>query len=104
MERIGLGALLREQNDLDAAAGLIDSGLQLAEAGGDFTFLREGYLARARLEQARADWDAALLYTDKAEQVARRSSRNRDLDVIRAFRARLWLAQDMLILTAISGR
>ena len=47
IERIGLGTILREQNDLAQAASLIEAGLPLAERGGDFTFIRDAYLARA---------------------------------------------------------
>lgn len=93
VERIGLGTLLREQNDLTAAAELIDAGLQRAEAGGDFTFMRDGYVARARLDQARGAWDSALAYMAKAEQVARRSTRNNDGLLLAAWRARICLAQ-----------
>ncbi len=93
VERIGLGTLLREQNDLTAAAELIDSGLLLAETGGDFTFMRDGYVARARLDQARGAWDSALAYMAKAEQVARRSTTNKDLLLLAAWRARICLAQ-----------
>jgi LuxR family maltose regulon positive regulatory protein len=91
--RIGLGAVRREQNDLAAAAELIEAGLQRAEAGGDFTFVRDGYVARARLEQARGDWDAALAAMARAEQIAHRSSTNRDITLLAAWRARLCLAQ-----------
>ncbi|MEP7357435.1 MAG: LuxR C-terminal-related transcriptional regulator, partial [Anaerolineales bacterium] len=89
IERIGLGTILREQNDLEQAAGLIEAGLPLAERGGDFTFMRDAYLARAGLDQARGDWDSALDYAGRAEQVARRSASNRDLSLISALRARL---------------
>ena len=65
----------------------------MAEAGGDFTFVRDGYVARARLEQARGAWDAALDSMHKAELVARRSSHNLDIRLINAWRARLCLAR-----------
>jgi LuxR family maltose regulon positive regulatory protein len=97
---IGLGAVRREQNALDEAETLIAAGLQRAEAGGDFTFVRDGYVARARLEQARGNWDAALDAMDRAEQVVRRSHTNRDIVLLAAWRARLWLAQGDLAAAA----
>jgi LuxR family maltose regulon positive regulatory protein len=100
IERIGLGTILREQNDLAAAAALIEAGLPLAERGGDFTFVRDAYLARARLDQARGDWDSALAYAGRAEQVARRSASNRDLSLVSAFRARLLVAKGQVDLAA----
>jgi LuxR family maltose regulon positive regulatory protein len=92
-ERIGLGTLLREQNELEAAEALIEAGVQRAEAGGDFTFLRDGYVARARLAQARGAWDQALASMAQAEAVARRSTTNTDGQLLAAWRARICLAQ-----------
>ena len=92
-ERLGLGTLLREQNDLDAAEALIEAGLRRAEASGDFTFLRDGYVARARLAQARGAWEPALASIAQAEAVARRSATNTDLALLAAWRARICLAQ-----------
>ncbi len=74
IECVGLGDVKREWNELDAAADLIDEGLQLAEAGGDFVFVRDAYLARARLDWARGDLDSAMCDIRRARQVARGSS------------------------------
>jgi LuxR family maltose regulon positive regulatory protein len=93
VERIGLGATLREQNQLAEAAELIAAGLDRAEAGGDFTFLRDGYVAQARLAQARGDWANARRCIARAEQVARRSLSNRDIPLMAALRARLSVAE-----------
>lgn len=90
---IGLGSILREQHDLAAAEAHIERGLRMAEAGGDFTFMRDGYVARARLEQVRGQWEAALATIHQAELLARRSQHNLDLRLISAWRARLCLAR-----------
>ena len=89
IDRIGLGDVLREWNDLEVASQLVCAGLQVAEAGGDFTFVRDGYIACARLGQARGDLDCALDFIRKAEGIARRSSSNYDMVLTAAWRARL---------------
>ncbi len=96
VERIGMGDLLREWNDLEAASREIHEGLQLAESGGDFTFVRDGYIAGARVEQARGNWDAALAVIHKAERVVGRSESNHDIALVAAWRARLCMAQGNL--------
>ena len=85
--------MLREWNDLDGAARHLREGLRLAERGGDFVFLRDGYLAHARLEWARGNLARALAFVQKAEQVVRRHQCGWELALVEAWRARLWLAQ-----------
>jgi LuxR family maltose regulon positive regulatory protein len=92
IEQIGLGDLLREWNDLDTAGMHIREGLRLAEMGGDFVFLREGYLASARLEQALGNLDRALSYVDKAERVVQPQRSPWETSLIELWRARLYLA------------
>jgi LuxR family maltose regulon positive regulatory protein len=74
IERVGLGDVKREWNELDEAADLIDEGVKLAEAGGDFVFVRDAYLARARLDWAHGDLDRAMSDIQRARQAARGSS------------------------------
>ncbi len=93
IEHVGLGDLLCEWNDLDAAAHHLQKGLGLAELGGDFVFLRDGYLARARLEQALGNLDEALAFVHKAEQVVRRHQSSWEMLLVEAWRARLCLAR-----------
>jgi LuxR family maltose regulon positive regulatory protein len=92
IEFIGIGDVMREQNDLEQAARYIEQGLRLAERGGDFVFRRDGYVARARLEQALGNWDAAGVFIEKAMRVARRSNTAQ----VEAWQARLWLGQGNL--------
>ncbi len=96
IERIGMGNLYLEWNELDTASSYIERGMTLAELGGDIHFLREGYIAQARLAQAQGDWNKSLAIIQKAEQVARRSPSSIDIAYMQAWRARLHLAQGNL--------
>jgi len=93
IEQIGLGDLLREWNDLEAATQHIHQGLRLAEMGGDFVFLRDGYLARARLELALGNHDQALAFVHRAEQVIQHHRSSWETTVVGLWKARLYLAQ-----------
>jgi LuxR family maltose regulon positive regulatory protein len=100
IEHVGLADLLREWNDLDAAAHHLQEGLRLAGMGGDLMFLRDGYLAEARLAQARGDFDEALNAAHKALEVIRHHRSAWETRWVEAWRARLWLAQGNLAAAA----
>ncbi len=93
IEKIGMGALYHEWNELGIASSYIEAGMTLAELGGDIHFLREGYIAQARLAQALGEWNKSLAVVQKAEQVARRSPTSIDIAYMQAWSARLNLAQ-----------
>jgi LuxR family maltose regulon positive regulatory protein len=93
IEQIGLGDLLREWDDLEAAKQHIHQGLDLAEMGGDFVFLRDGYLACARLGQALGNLHEALAFVHKAEQVVRHHCCPWETALVELWEARLYLAQ-----------
>jgi LuxR family maltose regulon positive regulatory protein len=93
IEQVGLGDLLREWNDLEAAAERIDQGLELAQIGGDFVFLRDAYLARARLELALGDLEEALTFAHRAEQLIRHHRCPWETALVELWKARLYLAQ-----------
>jgi LuxR family maltose regulon positive regulatory protein len=93
IEQIGLGDLLCEWNDLEGAASHINKGLGLAEMGGDFVFVRDGYLARARLELALGNLDAALAFVHKAEKVVQHHRCAWETAMVGLWRAWLCLAQ-----------
>jgi len=93
IEQIGLGDLLREWNDLEAATQHIHEGLKLAEMGGDFVFLRDGYLARARLEQALGNPDEAVTFVHKAKQVVQHHRCPWETALVGLWKARLCLAR-----------
>jgi LuxR family maltose regulon positive regulatory protein len=97
IEHVGMGDLLREWNDLESASNYIGEGLRLIETSGDFEFLRDGYLARARLDQARGSLDSALAFAQRAAQTVRRSQPAWDTALVEAWRARFWLAQGNLL-------
>jgi LuxR family transcriptional regulator, maltose regulon positive regulatory protein len=69
-----MGDLLREWNDLDAADGYLARGMELVAGGmgGDADVIMRGYLALARLEQARGKHEAALATLDAFVQLARK--------------------------------
>ena len=70
---VGLGDLLREQNDLDAAEEYLRRGMDRV-AGVlvvDADVVALGYLARARLQQARGDGAGALATLEAFAQLAR---------------------------------
>ena len=93
IEQTGLGDLLCEWNDLEAATQHIHEGLRLAEMGGDFVFLRDGYLARARLEQALGNLDEALAFVHKAERVVEHHRSPWEKALVGLWKARLCLAR-----------
>jgi LuxR family maltose regulon positive regulatory protein len=96
IDKIGIGDLYLEWNEIETASSYIKEGMVLAELGGDIHFLRDGYITHARLAQAQGDWNSALAIIQKAEQVARRSPTSTDIAYMQAWRARLQLAQGNL--------
>jgi LuxR family maltose regulon positive regulatory protein len=69
----GMGDLLCEWNDLDTAAGYLARGMELVQATltDDADGILRGYLALARLQQARGNGAAALTALDAFLQLAR---------------------------------
>ncbi|MBI5035176.1 MAG: helix-turn-helix transcriptional regulator [Chloroflexi bacterium] len=93
VERSGMGQLYCEWNDLATAIGYVQDGLQLAETGGDIFFLRDAYIARARLAQAQGNLDEALAFAQKGEQIARTCPGSTDIAYLQAWQARLQVAK-----------
>jgi len=93
IERVGMGDLLREWNDLEAASQNIHEGLHLTDQSGDFEFLRDSYIARARLCQAMGDLDGALDFIRRSAKTVRRSQPAWDAALIEAWKARFHLAK-----------
>lgn len=92
----GLGEVLREWNDLDAALRHVTQAIQLAEPGGDLRAMTGGYFTLARVYQAQGDMDNALSAIEQATQLAERSNITWLISQAAAYRARLWLAQGNL--------
>jgi LuxR family maltose regulon positive regulatory protein len=72
--RIGMGELLYEWNDLEAAARHLTEGVELAARTGDVEILMWGYVALSAVRQAWGDAGGALEQAREAERVARGSS------------------------------
>jgi LuxR family transcriptional regulator, maltose regulon positive regulatory protein len=66
---VGVGLLLREWNDLEAAAHHLRVGIELCTEWAEFWAL-DGYLALARVCAAQGDQDAALGAIQQAERIA----------------------------------
>lgn len=96
VEYVGRGDLKREWNQLEAAALEIQKGLELAEAGDFILTLTEVYRVSVRLALSQKDWEAAWMYIQKAEQLARRSPSSVEIDHLQAWQARLQLTQGNL--------
>jgi LuxR family maltose regulon positive regulatory protein len=88
---IGLGDVLREQNDLKAAEDHLQAGLELSELGLK-TISGQGYLTLARLKQARGDIDGNHDAFRKAEQAMRGWETPQMMANLAAHQVRLWLA------------
>ena len=94
---LDLGDLLREWDDLDAAARHLREGIERIERAGSPTILLDGYIAAARLKQARGDEEGALRTIQEAERlVSRHNLPSGFVARLAAHRARLWLAQGNL--------
>jgi LuxR family maltose regulon positive regulatory protein len=95
----GMGDLLREWNDLDAAEGYLARGMELVQAtlADDADGILHGHLAFARLCQARENSVAALAALDAFMQMARdRQLFDLLIERVMAMRARLHLLQGQL--------
>ena len=91
IELIRMGDVQREWNELDKASQNIQEGLHLAESIGDFVFLREGYVAKSKLEQSLGNLENAVSYLQKAEQIARNTETTRGITPIKPLQVRLWI-------------
>ena len=91
IELIRMGDIQREWNELDKASQNIQEGLHLAESIGDFVFIRDGYIAKSKLEQGLGNLESAVYHLKKAELIARNTETERGITPIRALQVRLWI-------------
>jgi LuxR family maltose regulon positive regulatory protein len=92
MAQIGLGELLRERGDLEAAACRLEEGIELTQQWGVIGTL-DGYIALARVRQAQGDPEGAYEAIRAAEQVALRfDATELDDRFVDLHQARLWIA------------
>jgi LuxR family transcriptional regulator, maltose regulon positive regulatory protein len=92
--RIGLGELLYEKNDLDAAERELSLGVELAERAGELDVLVRGRLALSRVRRARGDAEGALGFAYEAERMARDSNSPGTISEVVAWTAWLRLMLD----------
>lgn len=90
---VGLGRVLCEWNDLDAALTYTQAGLERGEQAGMMDVSLRGYLGLARIRHAQNDTDGALAALDAADAVAERMGVPEVKDWINALRAQSWLAR-----------
>ncbi len=93
---LGLGELLRERNDLDAAARYLAEGVELGKQLGNAEIFIDGYIALAKVKQAQGDADGALAVIQETEQLVRGEPSLWTWAELEARRARLWIAQSNL--------
>ena len=96
IERIRMGDIQREWNALPHSLENVLAGLRLAESGGDFVFVRDGYIAQARVEQSQGNLDGAATLLMKALQVSPQAERSLGVMPMDALWARLCLARGNL--------
>jgi LuxR family transcriptional regulator, maltose regulon positive regulatory protein len=93
---VGMGEILVEWNDLNAARQHLTKGIALAERNGDLGTMTLGYVNQARLLCAESDFDGALEVLRKAEQAIGSTNVAWANGQIAAARAQVWLLQGNL--------
>ncbi|MCB9451591.1 MAG: tetratricopeptide repeat protein [Anaerolineaceae bacterium] len=88
---IGLGFLLYEWSDLEAAAEHLHAGIDQCQALGNLEAPIRGYIHLACIKLAQQDIDGAITMNTHAEQLAQRANLKRMAERIITYRARLWL-------------
>lgn len=96
MAHVGLGKLLREWNDLDAAMRHLLEGEELGRRGGLEGVVLDSAITQALVFQAQGNAENALERLDSAEEIAQRLQASTIVERIAAFRARLDLARGRL--------
>jgi LuxR family transcriptional regulator, maltose regulon positive regulatory protein len=89
--RIGMGELLYERDDLDAASRHLAEGVELASRTGDVEILMWGHVAISQVRQARCDAEGALAAARQAERVAQSSGTKHAIMDAAVWKTRLYL-------------
>jgi LuxR family maltose regulon positive regulatory protein len=95
--RIGMGELLYEWGDLEAAERHLVEGVELAGRTGDVEILMWGHVALSAVRQARGDTDGALNKAAEAERVAQNSGADHAIVDAAIWKARLHLMRGDLV-------
>ena len=94
--RIGMGELLYERDDLDAAERELKLGTELTQRAGELEILVRGQVALSRTERARGDTEYALELAREAQRLARDSGAPQAIVGAALWKARLHLMRDEL--------
>jgi LuxR family maltose regulon positive regulatory protein len=98
----GLGNVLRERNQLDAALTHLQAGADLYRAiGGAVRRGLANAIPLARIKQAQGDWAGADAVLAELHDLAQQAGMRQMVGQITAWRARVWLAQGQL---AVAGQ
>lgn len=89
----GLGELLYERNDLDAAEDHLSQAVELAEIMADWSITRRGLLPLAWLKQMQGEGAEAQALWQRALQVVQQAESKRVEAQLMTHQARLWLAR-----------
>lgn len=90
---LGLGEIAREWNDLDAATGYLNEGLELFKSFGELGSV-VSYLSLAHIEVIRGDLQAAQETLNHARQLAAEFKASAmDDEIVDAYQAQLWILQ-----------
>ncbi|HKH45604.1 MAG TPA: helix-turn-helix transcriptional regulator, partial [Thermoanaerobaculia bacterium] len=89
--RIGMGELLYERDDLDAASRHLAEGVELAGRTGDVEILMWGHVAISQVRQALGDAKGALTAARQAERVAQSSGTKHAIMDAAVWKTRLYL-------------
>lgn len=88
---VGLGNLMYERNDLDAATTNLEEGIAMARKWNYWDALIPGFIGLARVRAARADWGGAFSTLDEAAELFQVAGLNATIPALDALRARLFL-------------
>jgi LuxR family maltose regulon positive regulatory protein len=90
---LGLGEIAREWNDLDAATGYLNEGLELFRLFGELGSVLS-YISLARIKEVQGDLEGAQEIVDLARQVAVQfEASTMDDELVDAYQVQLWNAQ-----------
>lgn len=101
---IGMGTILYERDDLDAAERELKRGIALAERTCEVGNLVSGYITLSRVQRARGDEAGALATADAAGRVARDAGADCQIAIAGAWMARLHLVRGDLARAASIDR
>ncbi|MBN1218228.1 MAG: AAA family ATPase [Anaerolineae bacterium] len=93
---VGLGEVLYQWNELDAATEHFQHGIQLGQQHNDSLAVMRGYIALARVKQAQGDREGAFAMIGKAEAFAQTNNLPSWSVRLVDWRVRFWLARNDL--------